>query len=734
MDVRLLFNDVVPYGKGNSSVGLAYFTIDAQNLHAMNATLNVYREPVPLRVVLVRSSRQPSKAAIDFEAELSSLLSLEGANVERMHLDQLRHDPPEFAVYVIESDYMPASVMGAEPGHDILSLASKGSVVIFAGIKPTTVTFGDGERTDDIDANAVLSRYGISFGDVQSRGFTGISARNPLYSVNGPEVRVSNGNVYSVGFTAKNSTGKLVIIPQTVDSGWAGDGARAAQDIYSLIRTAAWASSSASGSISLPANSSSTEFSVATVPSSSISANSYSQLVVYAMDAGNRTLVRPFSLQASTERTAGGDMYQQTSSLPSTLTGRPLLVIGENLSSGIVDMSLQAYRGASRVEDVPLGPQSSFLQYQYDMRLPPGDYVLKLVDSRGTLYARSYLHVPRLTVERSGYDWGAGRFQFRILADNSEQAGALNISNIMVSLDSSKPAAFSAANGILEYRSPSAPVPAGKHRFTFDFGNGQQHLDESYIPPTNWWDDTRYQLAIVAVGVVFLIGFVLRRPDVEMYGLDVPDFPPLSKIAIPIGRQTVMNIFESVNRDYKWRYMPLKIEEVKSGFRKIPYKGKGILIGDYNSERIMDALVQKGHLKRALGMYLPSAWEKESGRSARYLAMFRKMRDTFVNNAVMFSEINSSSDYDSLASIGRGAAFQLCEADSPAMLERILRGSQKYRQVLLFADEAERDDFERSLNSTSKSRVMAKMLFESDRLALVAIDQLQDYLKSHTYS
>jgi len=183
-----------------------------------------------------------------------------------------------------------------------------------------------------------------------------------------------------------------------------------------------------------------------------------------------------------------------------------------------------------------------------------------------------------------------------------------------------------------------------------------------------------------------------------------------------------------VNREYKWNYMPLTISELKSGFRKILHGGKGIVIGDYNTERIMDRLVQEGAAKKVLGMYALSDWEAASGRSVRYLAIFRKMRDVLVNNAVRFEEINSSKDCDTVAGLGGGTMVHIYDP-SPSLIGHILAGSQKQRQLLIFASEAEKVGFEESLDSTSKARMMVKMLISAGRLSLLTVDELDSFVK-----
>jgi len=727
-----IYSSIVPYGFDNQSIALASFTSDASGIRELNATISVFPSPLPSRVVLIRSAKQATKAMADFESSLSALLRDDNAPIERLHIDQLRHAPPGFAIYILASDYMPASLMGAAPGKDVVSITKDGSILFFAGFKPTTVLPEVG-GTVELAPEQMEAKYGMSFTDFPPGGFAGISARNPLYSVSGSEVRVTNGQVFSVGFSSKNSTGKLVLIPQTIETGWGGDGALAARDIYSLLRRIVWQPTIATGRLNADSKILNGTLSVISTPSPSISASTYPYLLVSATADSNETLLRSLVLSAKAEQTKGGQLLHEPYALPTAISGRPLLMRGGGLSPVSVELLVQAFRDGAKVDEVEAGVHRSFFQYDYDVHLAPGDYVMKLVDRNEGLYATSYLHVPRLSVERDFSNWEAGAFRFRLLADGSDTAGQMNLSGIGVWLDNEKPVRVPVRAGVISYNSSAAPVAAGSHNFTFDFGTSTYVDRQVFTPQRNFWDETIYRLAILAVLVIFSIGYVLQRPDKEMYGLDVPDFPPLSKISIPVKRQTMLSIFDSVNRDYKWKLMPLSIAEIKSGFSKISFKGKGILIGDYNAERLLDQLAQAGYVKRALDLYLPADWERQSGRSSHYLALFRKMRDVFVNNAIMFSEINASSDYDSLANFGNGTAFHIYSDDSPDLLGKIVRSAGKYRQVVLFADDAGRDAFERSLDSTSKLRILVKEFLAAEKVFLVSIERLQDFLKSRPY-
>jgi hypothetical protein len=98
--------------------------------------------------------------------------------------------------------------------------------------------------------------------------------------------------------------------------------------------------------------------------------------------------------------------------------------------------------------------------------------------------------------------------------------------------------------------------------------------------------------------------------------------------------------------------MPLSAQELKNEMRrKVTYKGVPIMITDYNLEKILNDLIEGGDVVKAVNLYGLKMWEEKSGRSMKYLALFRLLRSFFVNNAVPFTELNSRKDCDMFATV-----------------------------------------------------------------------------------
>jgi hypothetical protein len=218
---------------------------------------------------------------------------------------------------------------------------------------------------------------------------------------------------------------------------------------------------------------------------------------------------------------------------------------------------------------------------------------------------------------------------------------------------------------------------------------------------------------------------------VPRYGLDIPDFPPLSTIKIPVKRENVLEIFDNVNLGYSWKWMPLRPEELKNGFRKLTYNGKPIIVGDFNLDRILSRMRDEGLVKNELDYWGLARWEKESGHTIRYLTLYRIMRNVFVNNAVKFSKIDAMPDCDLKAIAGKEELyFHIMEEPAQRVVHRALATAKRGKTIIVFLTQEEADAFSASLTSTSKLAVGLKMEMQSGNILVMPVKSaISGYLK-----
>jgi hypothetical protein len=282
---------------------------------------------------------------------------------------------------------------------------------------------------------------------------------------------------------------------------------------------------------------------------------------------------------------------------------------------------------------------------------------------------------------------------------------------------------------VYEYPEKISP---GVHNFTFTSGSWSFTLSQEYRPPRYMWDDPLVVFLGLLSALIFGIAQFIRRPEVVKYGLDIPDFPPQTTIKIPLKRETVLQIFNDVNTDFAWKWMPLRLDEIKSGFRRLTYMGKPILIGDFNLERILHKLKEEGLVKEELGYWGLSSWEKESRHSMLYLAIYRIMRNVFVNNAVKFSKLDSAPDCDAKAIVGKDEKyFHIMEGEPERVIHRALATAKKGTTIIVFPNEEKLNAFKASLVSTSKLAIALKMEMQNGQILLMPVkNAISAYLKS----
>ena len=236
----------------------------------------------------------------------------------------------------------------------------------------------------------------------------------------------------------------------------------------------------------------------------------------------------------------------------------------------------------------------------------------------------------------------------------------------------------------IEYVPDNFKIEENKdYEFDFVFGGMTKKVTLRWSVSPQFYENPLFIFLAVLSAVVFGVGFYLKRPDVEMFGLDIPDFPPTSTMKVSVKKDSVLSIFEQVNRDYAWERMPLKLEEIKNGFRKISYGGRPVVIGDYNLERILDSLIAKGLVKEESGYYGLTQWE--DGKTIGNLAVLRQMRDVFVTNVVRFSKFGERSDCDSLINVGQEVYVHVY--DGERTVERALRTCSRGLTIIVFKSE-----------------------------------------------
>jgi hypothetical protein len=727
---------------GNPS-HIAFFLIsfESQNVTEANFTAELFREKPLTQVFMLEHPQESADIYPLFHSGLVERLSSQGISVNEIGLESLS-SLPEGALLVVPTGYFPRELLEGDENSNFKSLLSRGVDIVYIGMPFDTLALDKSGSTVKVENSDILfakgrldSNEGFLLYDAQ---YTASPGRNaPGMS--------SQGLLYGSVSMVRLGKGSMLFIPQFLDGGWVTDSdsqgyEKAVTDISRLIYQERWLAPMASASASINSSLENKTFSLYTLAFPDDTA--FVRLSTQAVDV-NGVPSRSYAI-FQVEKTQKGEIYPRDPlAVPFYLSGvdtRLNLALKESDSTP-VKLFVAMYKDGVELQrsDVDQGSLTNpTVEKPVNLKVDsePGNYVVMIVDASDKVYAATMLTVTDLDISLSSADWQNGRFNFSL------SAGGRPVSpqSLSVAMDKGGEQKYSQSSLT---RSPAATqltysyagkIAPGPHKFTFSAGGWKKDFNADFYQRKNMWDNPLVVFLGVLSLLVFGLGTILRRPEVLRYGLDIPDFPPLTTIKIPLKRETVLEIFDNVNAGYSWKWMPLRLEELKSGFRKLTYNGKPILIGDFNLERVLSKLREEGQVKDELDYWGKTAWEKESGHSIRYLMVYRILRNVFVNNAVKFSKIDAIPECDVKAVLGNEEIyFHIMEEPRERVVHRALATVSKGHTIIVFKTLEESEDFHRALNSPSKLAVALKMEVNNKNILLLPVKEaVNAYLKGIT--
>ncbi len=714
----------------------SYATINfnGTGVNSTRILIRFYQEPIPRNVVLLRARNYETDKLEDFKANLSSMISASGLRITEMDIDQLMHLPDGAPmILVVPTGRVPSSFLGLDdPKFDFRKLMDNGVVIIYLGYKFSSGAIS--ENGDVIVGDEVVSalrKLDLTFNSLpdQPKLTDGFRMSRADYTIASFGTTVYHR---AISVLKGKKGGYLVTFPNTLkDGGGWVNGYDAAHDVYSLIRNLTWLEPYTSAppyyignpDKDKPVSEVATIFSKPYGQRINLTAEFVTE--VDGFEKNNETKIDFVYFPI----VARGNLDHADWTLPTSLCKKNdgdncnlyMTVDFNEPTSKDERMLIAAYRDGIKVYEKLIGVKKTQLvgeKLSFGVDLPGGDYVLKIESETGYVYAQSFLHVPKIEFWDRGFDFVNGRFWFVVLADGQRLPDNFDVKNVYISLDGQQNKSLDSyldrdGQHRLFYQF-SGVIPEGDHQFTINAGEYAQKINRNFSKRREFWENPLYQGALVLVAVMFAIGMLIRRPETAVYQIDVPDFPPLSKTKVPISREQACQIFELVNSDYRWRYMPLKHGEIKNGFRKLSYKGRPILVSDYNLERVLDQLTQEKLVKKSMEFYGLASWESSSGRSIEYLAVFRSLRDAFLNMSVHFSELGERVDCDIVVSAHERYYVHIYEGEDTVI--KALATLPKGKTIIAFKDQDAADAFIRGLSSTSRSMIAAKLYIDNESL------------------
>ncbi|MDE1856604.1 MAG: hypothetical protein KGH98_00805 [Candidatus Micrarchaeota archaeon] len=350
--------------------------------------------------------------------------------------------------------------------------------------------------------------------------------------------------------------------------------------------------------------------------------------------------------------------------------------------------------------------------------LGQGRYIVKLQAFNNSEFAASTFTVPNVSVYLKYANYSSGSFLFGI----SSAGQQLNGINYTIKLNGLYGQSGTFYNGTINYTLPKgAPVVYGNATFEIlMLSNDYRYIASN--PPTVIHIDKEYIEIAIVLAVVIMLVTLVKSPTRDEFYIDVPNLPEQKSIPIKMKLDTVLGVFDKQNLYFHWKYMPLTSDEVRVAIaNNIRYNSMPVSLTLNNVEMMLDQMAGAGHLLMVDGLYAPKSWEQQSGHDAAYLATFKKLRVYFVTHAYVFTELDSSSLADIVATFhGERAYIVIHSKTSKFKRMPVYQDATTY---LAFLNAEEMDEFRESLyRRHSKVAEELKLNLSSGSLKLIDAD------------
>lgn len=713
IEFNVLDSGVLDYGSPGVPSKVVYLLTraDGKNITDANVSVSLYDSEIPRDIYLLDYSSPGFSGCTecdglpDFRTSLEATLKkydlLEvNSTLNQIKIGQLERISRR-SIIIIPTGKIPAQLIGLESGQDLNQLMDKGFVVIFLGRDFDEAFYLNGSVVHIPQSR--LSAYNISY-QVKSGLETcqGYRLQNPSFVISRNMVACSMSYVHRRG-------GYFFVLPRSIDIGWS-DGKAAGEDVGRLIHEVLWKGPLTTGSLDISAkkinesNSSSSMIFLAPSPYDS----GWARIFV------NATTSNSTQLYINIDREISNPVRGKIIHKPQAFGDEKMLIdfrLSENFSAPRdANISVAVYKNMQFVErqyahSIKIQTEYTFTS-NFLIDMPIGNYTLRAEDDNGYVYAQSFLSVPpiNLTMPNPRWDLDPQVFYFFVyvprnpILSNPSDIVPLpyKVAYITVNKTPGKdvlPPYSNTSNidGGFAFIL-SQPLDYGLYTFKVNISGQILTVNSNFPKPASWLDNPLNIVLIVAIAIVAVVAIALRRPEKPVYIIDVPDFPPLEKVVVPVSKFSVLSLLDSVNKEYKWSFMPLSPQEMKNEMRrKITYKGVPILITDYNLDKILDELIESGDVVKALNFYGLKTWEAKSGRNIRYLVLFRLLRNFLINNAIPFTDLNQRKDCDMLATVKGEGLYVHIYTDENA-LKRALELTGAGKNFIIFESKKELDE------------------------------------------
>ena len=608
----------------------------------------------------------------------------------------------------------------------ILTLLSRGDTIIYVGRNFTRSVSCSGQiaqnTNNEISTLTSLSNY--------TTNSSNVSYLNSTLFFSNATFNLKSGRSFGPITSAQILNGTLVVLPNYPSVGWGDNSSKLASDLAAVMSSRFWLPPLAYGSEILP-NSNSNYTTIFTLNSTIKYSTSVSTFV-----NGTHALLQLYLFNGNRFQVFGIPFrytFRQNGiiSMPS--------VVGISQPAQISVQVLNATRNKTVITFVPILNQNltaadnnpihigltgaTTLFTFSSFYLPTGYYIAELMDQQGSTYSSALFHVENSTINATKLDFENATFLFSVLSNGQ----SLNGVGYQISINNAYNSSGVINGGVLRYTLPQgASLSYGNGTFMVGIMGSSYPIPYQYTSPNTFNIPPLYIAFAIAAIAIIILNRVLVPSNVDDYYIDVPDIKPAKLEYAKESTDSILSVFDKINLFYRWVYMPLTAEEIKSGIStNIKYGSTRMTITLRNTYAILNTLVKNGDVQMADDYYAPTKWLRASGYTMAYLVIYRKLKDYCISNAMFMTEMGTSSKADVIVT-NKGAQnyIKIYSAD---MKIKDIDISQKIRTFIVFLEEEDRLSFmDRLYKSYNNNAEILKMAINYGNVKLIDSNNLDE--------
>lgn len=704
------------YNHATSLVPVAIVNYSYTNTSVINATAELYADPVPRRVYVLQTAGEcyncGNSGAIDsyLQSDLIGYGLINSSGLGYIGIGNIT-SISSGSLLIIQSGLMPEQMLLPMSSSNVTPmqyLMDKGVSVIYVGGSLSTMLL---PGSVIVPVNSSILPPFMSFA---GRG----STPTPGYSFNQSTFYLTSGSQYGAISYVNNANGSFVAFsnyPMTWSSpqALASDLAKAAYQLF-------WLPVYAKGSLSLNTTATSSTGTLALqLSNSTLRANltdiavlngAYGRIVLNAVSS-NMSPDR-FYVYFTPHATLNGTVSMGTSVLPGTDNQMAIDIFTGSSTTVYEQPVITVYNYAMRtVDTIPLSSVNAVGNYTFIKEarfdLPSGKYMA--VVSSGRTIGAALFSVPQINISMVSQDVGKKHFALGV------SSGGIQISNITyaITLNGQYQQSGTVSGGQISYQLPSgATVPKGSLNFSIEM-LGRSYTYISVNKGFSLAINKEYiEIAIVLIIVLLEIKLV-KAPNRDEFYIDVADMPVPQKVSIFIKPQEILSVFDRVNLHYRWKYMPLSQTELRNSIADyIKHNNLPVSLTYSNLDVILNQLVLKGMMESVDGLYAPKEWIEKSGHDIEYLSTFKKLRIYLVTHAYFFTDIDASDAADMVVTLKGEKAYVVIYSKTSKFSDiPVYPGSTTY---IAFLNNARLEDFRDMLFRNASAEIDKLRIYISE--------------------